>query len=153
MLVRSTILAFFSFCLFSCGPKVIFEDTIDIPTPWPKDQGVGFDFVVEDTTNAYNIVLDVKYEDAFKYQNLYAKFVTKFPDGSVSNDVTSLDIRDLSGKSQGNCSGDYCTVPFLIQANTYFRAMGSHNIQLYQHSRQDTLSGIVSIGMRIEAVE
>ncbi len=152
---KSYILVILIFVLtwISCGPKVMYEESIKIATPWSYDQGVDFIFNVDDTTSTYNLILNVKYNQVFKYQNLYTKFNTRFPDGTKSNDITSLDIRDLSGKSQGKCSGDYCTVPFLIQEQTHFKSTGEHQIQLFQYSRQDTISGIESISLRIEEVE
>jgi gliding motility-associated lipoprotein GldH len=131
----------------------MFESAKEVNSSWVQADPVSFEFVVNDTINAYNIIFDVDHENTFKFQNLYAKFVTSFPDNEQSESITSLDFKTLSGESLGECSGNNCKVSFIIQSNTYFKLLGNHTLDIYQNSRLDTISGINKLSLSIQKAE
>ena len=139
--------------LIGCGPHKMYEEQKQVPTDWPSDQGIKFSFIVDDTTHAYNIIAEVGHEESFGYQNLYTRIVTDFPDGNKTESIVSLDVRKKSGASQGNCSGTVCTVPFLIQKSIYFKQLGEYGITLFQHSRKDTIQGILNANLIVQRAE
>lgn len=130
-----------------CGPHKIYEGAKQVEVKWTSDVGVDFAFNVNDTTNAYNVILELTHEESFGFQNLYTKIVTDFPDGTKAESVVSLDVRKKSGATQGKCSGTTCTVPFLIQEDAFFEQMGQYRITLFQHSRMDTIRGVINANL------
>ncbi len=147
--VRYYVLFAFVLFLSACGPTVLFEDKIEVEKAWTYNHSIDFAYEVLDTTQSYQMILEVEYDKSFKYQNLYTKMVTDFPGGESVEDIISLDIRKKTGESQGNCNSESCTVPFLIQDGVLFKKTGRYGLSIFQHSRKDSLMGINSLVFKI----
>lgn len=139
--------------LSSCGPKVIYENQIDIPEKWAYKDSLVYEFEVSDTLQPYDITLDIKHDATFGYENLYIYAVTVFPEGRRSSNPVSLQLANSSGDWIGKCSSDRCQTDILIANTSYFKAVGKYKIIICQHSRQNLLEGIRSVGLKISESE
>jgi gliding motility-associated lipoprotein GldH len=139
--------------LSSCGPKVIYENQIDVPEKWAYKDSLTYSFEVSDTLKPYDITLDISHNTTFGYENLYIYAVTVFPEGRRSANPVSLQLANSSGDWIGKCSGDHCQTKIQIASASYFKTMGKYKIIICQHSRQDLLEGIRSVGLKISESE
>ena len=136
--------------MMSCRTDVVYDNTTDVLDKWPVDVPVDFPFEITDTSAQYDMILKVYHDQGFKYQNLYVKLSTSFPNGEVVDDIVSLDLRNKKGRSNGQCPKTTCNVPFVLQQNIYFKSPGHYNLGVNHHSRQDTIEGIKKLRLVIK---
>jgi len=137
----------------SCGPKVIYEHHIEVPQKWAYKDSLFYEFEVSDTLKPYDISLDITHEATFGYENLYIYTVTVFPEGKRSSNPVSLQLADTTGDWIGKCDDQECQTHINIAVASYFKTMGTYKIIICQHSRQDLLEGIGTIGVKISESE
>jgi len=140
--------------LYSCGPKIVFSKTMKIESQaWNYDHPIGFSFTPPDSTQVYNLLLDIEHSTDFEYQNTYVKINTTFPSGQKDEQSLSLNLADKKGRWKGNCRGEVCTATIGLQMNTYFKELGNYQIQIVQDSRENPLPGINAFTLKLESVE
>lgn len=137
----------------SCGPKVIYEHHIEVPQKWAYKDSLFYEFEVSDTLKPYDISLDITHEATFGYENLYIYTVTVFPEGKRSSIPVSLQLADTTGDWIGKCGDQECQTHINIAVASYFKTMGTYKIIICQHSRQDLLEGIGTVGVKISESE
>jgi gliding motility-associated lipoprotein GldH len=137
----------------ACQSKYSFEEQKDIPDgQWTYPDTLDFRFTIADTSQMYNLYLDIGYADIFSTQNLYLQLHTLFPDGTRLSKQVSIDLFDAQGVPQGKCSGHTCRYPAMLQENAFFNQPGAYVITVAQHTRRDSLPGILSVGLALEPV-
>lgn len=135
--------------LLSCSDREIYSSQQEVNPSWSHDDSVAFTFDIQDTVQAYEMILDVDHSTAFGYQNLYVKTTTIFPDKEIKEDVLSLDIGNPKGGWNGDCSGENCIAHIGLQPNIKFKQAGNYTLKIAQHSREKSLSGVNSMTLRI----
>lgn len=131
----------------------IYDETVEIADhQWLDSDSIVFDFDIVDTSQQYNIFLEVAHETSYNYQNIYCLVETYGPNGLVQKQVSSLDLATKKGEWLGECSGEVCTrnIPFII--NTVFDVAGTYKIVLKQHSRDHSLQPIHSLRLAVAPV-
>ena len=137
----------------SCGPDLVYEARQEMPGVWTYADTVAFDYEIADTTRAYDLSLGVEHSTAFATENLYAKFVTRYPNGEVQEESVSLALADAFGNWLGDCAGDRCELKVPLQDSARFPAPGRYGLTLRQYMRQDSVEGPLAIGLRITGAE
>lgn len=145
------ILLFGLLLLSACNNDTLIKKNYNFPNDiWAYRDSLNFDFEVTDTNKVYNITLTIEHENAYRFQNLYTKIVTQYPNKIRTEQPLSLELYAPSGKSNGKCSGSDCEVEIMMQENAYFNEAGKYRIIIYQHTREDSLKGVESLALRIE---
>ena len=143
------------FILFSsCSKeKIIFEKNYDIAQhQWLYKDSLSFSFDVKDTTAAYDIELTIKHDNNYPFQNLYTTISTVFPNNARVLQTLNLDLADNTGKWDGSkdAMNRVSTIfKTKIKSDAFFSVLGKHTITLSQFTRQDTLSGVESVGLAL----
>ena len=140
-----------SLALVACGPDVIYERDVPLPGTWTYADSVSFAYDIPDTSRAYDLQLSLKHTDAFATQNLYARFVTVYPDGRRQSEPVSLELADQAGRWLGDCSGAACELRIPLQDSTRFPLPGTYGLVVHQYMRDEALDGIDGVGLRIFA--
>lgn len=136
--------------ILGCGPKIIFEKKITLDMQqWKKETTLSFPFNAVDTSGLYDLILEVKTDDNFHYQNLYVNIETSFPEGEKVSDVVSLELSNGAGRSNGKCSGNHCITPIALQTNIKFRKQGMHQFSIKQYSREAVVNGVNSLTFKV----
>ena len=109
---------------------------------WQQNQALAFEFDIQDTTQLYDVYLEVKHGTTYPYQNIYCWITTTMPDGSERSEQHSLELANAKGYWLGDCGEAACErrIPFMIK--TTFPFQGRYGIQFEQYSRQANLSPI-----------
>jgi gliding motility-associated lipoprotein GldH len=149
---RYALLFYLAFVIVGCGSKVILDKEETVPSDWTKSKNVPFELVVEDTSKMYEILLDLNTAVDFQFENLYVKLKTKFPDNKIIEDLVSFEINDKNGEPLGKCSSSVCNTPIVLQERIKFPQLGTYSINLEQHSRLDTLNGVLSMRIKVSEV-
>ena len=137
--------------LISCGESYVFEKTYNLEkSEWKYDNTLDYTFEITDTTQVYNLLLEVSHSIDYSYQNCYLKIYTQFPSGEKTDYLLSVDLADGIGRWQGDCSGESCTTLFDIAKQTTFKELGKHTITLEQYMRKNPLKEIESLAIKLE---
>ncbi len=139
--------------LAACDNQRVFEQTIDNEHgKWAKDDGKLFEFHITDTALSYNIYYYVRASILYPYRNLYLNY--KLSDNKnkvLSNKLQNMNLfDDKTGKPLGSGLGDINDLSVLSLENFHFPDTGKYTFEVKQYMRQDTLSEIFSIGLRVE---
>lgn len=137
--------------LVSCDSKRVFEDykTID-NEEWNKDSVALFKVNLEDTTQNYNLYINIRNSGKYPNSNIWLFVDIKSPDGELLTDTVEYILADNRGKWVGSGIGDLFDSQFLYKQNVYFPHGGEYTFSIKQGMRETNLQGIQDIGLRIE---
>jgi gliding motility-associated lipoprotein GldH len=137
--------------LFACGESFHYEKIYTPPGEiWSYEEPLIFDFSIPDTASRYTFYLDLIHSVDYPYQNLYTRIVTQYPEQEPKTDILSLELSNDLGLWEGKCRSNYCRVRIPLQTRAVFENPGDYQLSFEQHTRQDSLSGLRSIALRIQ---
>ncbi|KAA3437190.1 gliding motility lipoprotein GldH [Rufibacter hautae] len=141
--------------LANCDANRVFEENQDIENnQWPVALAPKFEFEITDTTQQYNVFLNVRNAIQYPFYNLYLRHYLIGPDGKQINTMLhEMYLMDpKTGEPRGNGTGDIFDHRFRALKNVRFPQAGKYQLKLNQYMRQDPLPGIMSVGIRVEKV-
>lgn len=142
--------------LWGCDPGRVYEEYREIPEyRWNRADTVSFDTEIKDTTQAYNLILNIRNGENYPYRNLYLFLTTDYPDGRLSLDTLEFSFYEENGKALGKCSGDICNNTFLLSENVRFDQAGKYRFRFVHGMRREdhVLPYIMDLGLRMEKYE
>lgn len=151
--MRSLIVLFIiGLCLACSQQNLVYEDRFTIDAQfWIHGDTKTFTFDAPDVDSYYDLYLNMNHESTYPFENIYLKLKTQFPDGKVVEDQLSLELFGKNGQSL--CFNSTCKLQALLQPRFKFKSAGEHTIEVEQYSRQDTLPGVLDIGLSLAKVE
>lgn len=146
---------FFVFTLLlllpACGEKAFFDDNREIsPAGWSWQDPVTFEVEVDDTLNPYHFFLNLRTTKAYEYSNIYVFFTTQFPDGRTARDTVECPLSDDYGNWLGKTSGSLVDNRILFGIRRIFPQRGTYHFVIEQAMRDQDLTEVVDVGLRIE---
>ncbi|OWP62940.1 gliding motility lipoprotein GldH [Hymenobacter amundsenii] len=143
--------------LTACDPAEVYEKNIDLTSPagdpyvWAVQNKPTFEFDITDTTQPYDVYLNIRNAMDYGYYNLYARVTLTDPDGKIiSRKLHEMTLMDpKTGEPRGSGSGDIFDHRILALPNQSFTQPGTYKIVLEQYMRQDQLRGIMAVGVRV----
>jgi gliding motility-associated lipoprotein GldH len=137
--------------LASCGDQVLFEQNIKIDDAvWNSKKPVVFEVDVQDTVTGYDFFINVRNTGAYKYSNFYMFINTGFPFGKTIADTVECPMATPDGEWLGSGVGDLHDQSIMFKRTVNFPVKGKYRFEFIQAMREDPLSGISDIGLRIE---
>ncbi len=134
-----------------CKGGVLYEKTEVFENATWSTQTPRFEFEISDTSQLYDIILEVVHSTDYGYQNLYTQLKVEFPDTTKPRtNLLSLQLSDEQGTWQGKCSGERCSAPMAFMTQTKFANKGKHSLSFSQHTRFEQIEGIEQITLRIQ---
>lgn len=144
------ILIFFCSILFSCGSDCIYDQYQSIENiAWEKDKEYYFTFQVEDNSTPYNIILEIRNNNLYPYQNLWLFYNEELPIGPLVRDTIECLLADEYGKWYGHGISLHQS-SFPVRTAYIFPHKGQYTFSFRQGMRNDILRGIQEIGLRVE---
>lgn len=135
----------------ACNSPDIYDKYMTVDkNRWYKEDVVAFEPKIPDTTNQYNLILNLRHNTDYKYRNIYFFTATHFPDGSVSKDTIELMLAKKNGEWRGKGFGAIKTYRQMLLKGIRFDQKGDYIFEFRQAMRQDTLKGIEDIGLQIQ---
>ena len=135
----------------SCDSSRVFEDNVEIPDhEWFQDKPVTLSAEITDTSQGYNVYINIRNAGYYRFSNLYLFVNTRFPDGRIQRDTVECTLASPEGKWLGDGLGDIWDNRVLFKKDVFFRQPGTYKFDLIQAMRIDPLPGIMDAGMRIE---
>jgi len=139
--------------LYACGPKTIFDQQKDIPNPWSYGDKISFEYEVQDTATAYDLLLGINHVTDFSFENLYMNVTTVFPDGQKITNPVSFQLADSQTDWIGDCNSNSCDIEIEMSTKAFYKKSGKYTLIFEQYSRKDSLEGINWLKVKIQEHE
>ncbi|MDP4210581.1 MAG: gliding motility lipoprotein GldH [Bacteroidota bacterium] len=156
MRIKNSIIGLFLLILLlpACNIDSVYENTHSIESgAWSKKQAIGFDIPVTDTINGHNIYITLRNTEEYPYSNLFIFVTTRSPKGAVKKDTIELTLADEKGKWYGRGLAGIWSYERIIKQNIRFPYSGKYHMEFVQAMRDDNLTGIKDIGIKVERVK
>lgn len=140
--------------LSGCDQSRVYELDHDLHGHfWGAKEIPVFEFAITDSTQLYNIFYRVRNSSDYPYARIFVKYNLVDPASKElqSKLVSNYLFDQKSGVPLGSSGiGDKFDHQFLIIDRKKFNTVGKFKVTLEQFMRTDTLSGVESIGIRVE---
>lgn len=151
ILFGAGILMAFALLFSSCDRNRVFEEYKTVEGgEWDYNEPVSFKVKIEDTTQRYNLYVNLRHNFYFDWRNLWVRIKTQHPDGKLEESSVNLPMSEADGKWFAKCSGDICDLRVMIQQDAIFPQTGIYTFTITQDMRQNPLPKIMDVGFRIE---
>jgi gliding motility-associated lipoprotein GldH len=154
-LKNSILLIFVTILLFSCDKKRVFDEYKSVGSAWNKDTIVTFNLPLLDSTKRYNLFVNLRNNNNYKYNNLFLIIALEMPNGFTKVDTLEYQMADKEGTLLGDGFTDLKESKLYYKENVRFR--GNYKVHIKQAVRENgkvpgvaLLDGITEVGFRIE---
>lgn len=139
---------------FSCDEYRVYEKNTDFDSRhWVVNEKPVFEFDIPDSLNTYNLYCNVRNSLEYPYSRIFITYYLQDTLGTtIEKDlVQQMLFDDKTGEPLGESGlGDLYDHRILLKQNYRFSHPGKHSVTVEQYMRTDTLSGILSVGLRVE---
>ncbi len=147
-----------SFFLFvSCDSNSIFDEYKSVPNKWHKDSIISFKVNPPDSTEAYNLFINLRNNSDYRYSNLFLIVETNFPNGKGTKDTLEYIMTKANGEFLGTGFSDLKENKLWFKEGVVFDESGEYSVNIQHAMRKngsikglESLEGITDIGFRIE---
>ncbi|MCR8667151.1 gliding motility lipoprotein GldH [Aestuariibaculum sp. M13] len=161
-MLRNNTLVFLAICslvFVSCDSNRVFDEYKSVPNKWHKDSIVSFDITPPDSTKAYNLFVNLRNTNTYKYNNLFLIVEMVFPHGKTIKDTLEYRMADPTGKLLGTGVTDTKENKLWYKEGVVFKEAGNYKVNIQQAMRENgkvngvvELEGITDVGFRIEHI-
>ena len=155
---NSFLILLIAFALFSCDGKRVFDEYKSLGSAWHKDSVVSFNLPELDSTQRYNIFINLRDNNDYPYNNLFLIVTLETPNGFTKVDTLEYQMAAPDGSLLGEGFTDIKESKLFYKESVRFR--GKYKLQIKQAVRESgkvpgvtQLEGITDIGLRIESLE
>jgi gliding motility-associated lipoprotein GldH len=148
----------FSLLMVSCDSKRIYDDYKSVPDEWNKDSIMSFKIHPPDSINPYNLFVNLRNTNKYKYSNIFLIVEMVFPHGKTIKDTLEYRMADPSGKLLGAGLMDVKENKLWYKEDVVFNESGEYTVNIQHAMRENgkvngvtSLEGITDIGFRIES--
>ena len=161
-MLKNSLFIFLSCCAFfcSCDSNRIYDEYKSVPNQWHKDSIISFNVIPPDSINNYNLFVNLRNTNEYKYSNLFLIVEMDYPNGKIIKDTLEYKMADPSGKFLGTGFTDVKENKLWYKGHEkpfVFNETGEYKIKIQHAMRQngqvngiENLEGITDIGFRIE---
>ena len=149
-----------SVVMLSCDNKRVFDEYKSVPNQWHKDSVITFNLQVPDSTKAYDLFVNLRNTNAYKYNNLYLIVDMKFPHGKTIKDTLEYRMASPNGELLGTGITGVKENKLWYKKAVIFNENGNYQIKIKHAMRENgkvngvvNLEGVTDIGFRIENPE
>ena len=150
----------YALILSSCDSNTVFDMYKEVPTKWHKDSLVTFRVKAPDTVNHYNLYINLKNTNNYKYSNLFLITELSYPNGKTLVDTLEYKMAKPNGEFLGKGFSDVKENKLWYKGYDepfVFEESGEYNFAVQHAMRKigevdgiTELTGIVDIGFRVE---
>lgn len=148
---------FLAILLTACSNNTVVSSYKTIKNGWDKDEPVSFTLEAPDTTNAYNVFINVRNNDEYQYSNLYIIVNMSFPEGETLTDTLQYEMTNAQGAWLGKGISAVKESKLWYKENVKFPKKGIYTVSVEQAMRKNgkkegiaSLKGITDVGIDIE---
>lgn len=157
-------LVLFSLLLItSCDSKAVFDEYKSVPNQWHKDSTASFNFKAPDTTNNYNLYVNLRNTNAYEFSNLFLIVELNYPNGKAIKDTLEYKMAAPNGELLGSGFSDVKENKLWYRGYKSpfkFSEEGDYKVDIQHAMRKNGevngvnhLEGITDIGFRVEQTQ
>jgi gliding motility-associated lipoprotein GldH len=146
--------------LISCDKNRVFDEYKSVGSAWNKKTEVRFDLPKLDTLKKYNLYVNLRANDDYKFNNLFLIVSLEQPNGLTKVDTLEYQMADVDGTLLGDGFSDLKESKLIYKENVRFKASENNKVHIKQVVRQsgkvvgvENLEGITEVGFRIESLD
>ncbi len=117
---------------------------------WDKDSVYHFSFEIADASVPYDLIMEIRNNNQYPFQNLWLLGQTVYPDSTMRRDTIEYMLADDYGNWYGNGISIY-QLSLPLRERFFFPERGTYTFGFRQGMRKDKLPGIEGIGLRVES--
>ena len=142
--------------LTSCTDIDLFEKHASIPKhEWKADFKPKFTFNIQDTTAVYDVMLILRHNEKYRYNNIWVKLSIQSPGDSAQTiriEKTLATNKDgwLATAMDDIYDHRISINNELAENNISFKTPGEYTFTLQQDMREDPLLHVMNVGLRVE---
>ena len=143
--------------LVSCDSNHVFDEYKTVPDVWNKSEIIEFNIEPPDTINTYNLFVNIRNTNDYKFNNLFLIVEMNHPNGKVQKDTLEYRMATPDGKFIGTGFTDLKENKFWYKEDQVFKEEGAYQVKIQHAMREngivqgiEALEGITDIGFRIE---
>jgi gliding motility-associated lipoprotein GldH len=149
----------FVIALVSCDSSQVLDVYKSVPNKWHKENVISFNVTPPDSIKPYNLFVNVRNTNSYKYSNLFLIVEMEFPHGKIIKDTLEYRMADPTGKLLGTGLTDIKENKLWYKEQVIFEETGDYKVNI-QHAMRENgkvngvveLEGITDIGFRIENI-
>ncbi|MEI6264843.1 MAG: gliding motility lipoprotein GldH [Sphingobacteriia bacterium] len=140
--------------LVSCDTIGIFEkNSFFKEHSWSSAVKPSFTFTITDTISLYQIYAIIRHEDSYRYNNCWLNIITIAPNDTAKSQQVNLLLADNKKGWLGTGMDDIFDHRIRLTRSPQKLKAGNYTFTLQQIMREDPLSGVLNVGIRIEKVQ
>lgn len=120
---------------------------------WHKSNKISFPVEITDTAYYYDLFVNLRVTNDYKFSNLWLKLNIKYPDSTKLENDLMLTLADHRGKWTGHTLGHVVSFRLPALKNKVFGKSGIYYFELEQNMRDTVLKEVVSAGIKLEKVQ
>ena len=143
--------------VMSCDSNRVYDAYSSLPDQWHRDSIVQFEFNPPDTLNSYNLIVNLRNTDDYRYSNLFLILELNYPNGKTIRDTLEYQMTAPDGTFLGKGFTDIKENKLWYKEDFVFEEDGTYRVNIAQAMRENgriqgltLLSGITEVGFRIE---
>ncbi|WP_104735039.1 gliding motility lipoprotein GldH [Hanstruepera ponticola] len=158
--MRSNLFVILVFCgliFTSCDSNRVYDVYKSLPNEWHKDSVVTFKIKPPDSIKPYNLFVNLRNTNDYKFSNLYLIVEMNFPHGKIIKDTLQYRMAKPNGELLGTGFTDVKENKLWYKESVVFNETGEYTINIQHAMREngkvkgvENLEGITEIGFRIE---
>ena len=132
---NSTLFLLVSILLISCDEKRVFDEYKSVGNAWHKDSIVTFILPELDSTKLYNLFVNLRANNAYKFNNLFLIVALEMPNGFTKVDTLEYQMSDPDGTLLGDGFSDIKESKLFYKENVRFRS--KYKVSIKQAVREN----------------
>jgi len=151
------------FLIASCDSKAVYDVYKSVPDQWHKDSIASFNFKAPDTINNYDLYVQLRNTNDYKFSNLFLIVELDYPNGKAVKDTLEYKMAALNGELLGSGFSDVKENKLWYRGfkdSFQFKEEGDYTLKI-QHAMRNNgdvdgiinLEGITDIGFRVEQAQ
>lgn len=158
MLISRVLVLCLLFCsITSCDEDRVFDEYKSVNKAWHKTDKVNFKLTLPDTTTAYNLFVNVRNTNDYKYNNLFLIVQMAFPNGKTITDTLEYKMANAQGKLLGTGFSKIKDNKLWYKEQVVFNEVGDYQVSIQHAMRKngeikgiENLEGVTDVGFRVE---
>ncbi|MHA7055616.1 gliding motility lipoprotein GldH [Aquimarina sp. M1] len=146
--------------LASCDNARVFDEYKTVSDSWEKDEKISFVLPELDSLERYNLFINIRNTNDYKFSNLFLISEMEFPNGKIITDTLEYNMAKPNGEWLGIGFTDIKESKLWYRENVVFSENGTYKV-VFEHAMRKngetlgihSLEGITDIGFRIELAE
>lgn len=117
---------------------------------WQKNKPVKIPVEIKDTGYYYNLSVNLRVTNDYKYSNIWLNLHTIYPNGKKTTEPVMLTLADHKGVWAGHNLGHVISFQLPVIKDKVYNTSGKYIFELEQFMRDTTLNEVVSVGIKLD---